>query len=294
MPSKIRLGANLQGVLWMIFGGIFFTLVAGVVRHLSYKYSAFEIVFYRVLIGALIQLPWLLRAGTQVLHTRRMGLFWARSAFAYGGMVLYFYAVGHMKLADVTAIQFVQPLCITVLAVVILGERVGIHRIVALLVGACGVLVMLRPGLIEVSLAAVLALVSTVFYSGSHISIKVLSKTEPSDLIVFHGFLLTIPIAALPVLFIGAVPVWEDLPGLLGIGIFSTLAHVGLVRAFAHGEASVVAPVDFLRLPFTALLGLVYFAEWPGLWTWAGALIIFAAATHIARRAARAAVNGDK
>lgn len=277
---------NLRGVLWMILGGLFFTGVAGVVRHLSYKYTAFEIVFYRVLIGTLIQLPWLFRAGFGVLRTSRIGLFWLRAGFAYGGMVLYFYAVGHMKLADVTVVQFALPLVITILAVVILGERIGMHRIAALFVGFSGVLVMLRPGLIEVSLAAVLALVSTLFYAGSHISIKLLSRTESSNLIVFQGFLLTIPIAAVPVMFVGTVPVWADLPGLLGIGVFSTLAHVGLVRAFAHGEASVVAPFDFLRLPFIALLGLVYFAEWPDHWTWAGALIIFGAATYIARREA--------
>ncbi len=284
-----RLPANFQGVLWMLFGGIFFTLVAGVVRHLSYKYSAFEIVFYRVLIGSVIQLPWLFRAGVGVLRTSRMGLFWMRSAFAYAGMVCYFFAVGNMKLADVTAVQFTLPLFITLLAVVVLGERIGIHRIVALLVGFCGVLVMLRPGAMDITLAVSLALISPVFYAGSHISIKLLSRTESSDLIVFHGFLLTVPIAVIPMFFVASAPVWADLPGLLGIGVFSTLAHVGLVRAFAHGEASVVAPFDFLRLPFVALLGLVYFAEWPDLWTWVGALVIFVSATHIARREARVA-----
>lgn len=274
MNSAPGLSANVKGVLWMIFGGLFFTLVAGMIRHLSYKYTAFEIVFYRTLIGSLIQLPWLFRAGFGVLRTNRMGLFWARAAFAYAAMVCYFYAVGHMKLADVTAIQFTLPLYVTVLAVLVLGERIGIHRIAALMVGFAGVLVMLRPGAIDLSLAVVLALISPLFYAGSHISIKLLSRTEPNDLIVFHGFLLSVPIAAIPLFFTATVPVWQDIPGLLGIGVFSTLAHVGLVRAFANGEASVVSPFDFLRLPFIALLGLVYFAEWPDYWTWAGAVVI--------------------
>ncbi len=288
MSSRAPLSNNLRGVLWMLFGGIFFTLITGIIRHLSYKYTAFEIVFYRVLIGSLIQLPWLFRAGFGVLRTSRMGLYWARAAFAYVGMVFYFYALAYMKLADVTAIQFTLPLCIAVLAVFILGERMGIHRIAALLIGFSGVLVMVRPGAIDFSLAAILALVSPLFYAGSHISIKLLSRTDSSNLIVFYGFALTVPIAAIPLFFTASMPVWADVPGLLGIGVFSTLAHVGLVRAFAYGEASVVAPFDFLRLPFTAVLGLVYFAEWPDYWTWAGALIIFCSATYIARREALA------
>jgi S-adenosylmethionine uptake transporter len=284
MPAEPRHSGNLRGVLWMIFGAVFFTLATVLIRVASVKFTIFEIVFYRVLIGSAIMAPWLFRAGLGVLRTPRLPLFALRAGFSYVAMLCFVFAVGNMPLAEMTALQFTLPLCITLAAVVVLRETVGVHRMAALLVGFSGVLVMLRPGLMEVSLAAMLILLSTVFYTGSHITIKVLSRSESSDLIVFYGFLLTIPVAMVPLFFVAAVPGWTDAPVLIGIGLFSVLAHAGLVRAFANAEASMVAPFDFLRLPMTAALAFVLFAEWPDGWTWIGALIVFGAVTYSARR----------
>lgn len=270
----------------MLFGAVFFTSLVVAIRAMSDAgYTAFEVVFYRALIGALVQLPWLFRRGVGVLTTTHLPVHGVRVMFAYAGMVCYFYALGNMPVATATAFQFTLPLFVTLLAVLALGERIGVRRVLALMIGFSGVLVMLRPGIIEISLAAFLALISTTFYSVSHILIKVATRRgEASDVTVFYGFLLTLPIAAVPMFFVGHMPNWADLPGLVAIGVFSTLAHVGLVRAFAHGDASVVTPFDFIRLPMTAAVGLVFFAEWPDLWTWVGAFIIFTAVTYIARR----------
>ena len=150
----------------MIFGAVFFTLATVLIRVASVKFPIFEVVLYRVQNGSAIMAPWLFRAGLGVLRTPRLPLFALRAGFSYVAMLCFVFAVGNMPLAEMTALQFTLPLCITLAAVVVLRETVGVHRMAALLVGFSGVLVMLRPGLMEVSLAAMLILLSTVFYTG--------------------------------------------------------------------------------------------------------------------------------
>ena len=268
----------------MVLAVTTFSIMIALIRHLTVKFSTFEIVFYRAVIGVIVMLPWLARAGVKVLKTPRLSLLGIRAVLAFIAMTAYFHAIGLVPLADAIALQFALPLFTVTAAGFFLGERVGLHRAAAAAVGFVGAMIIVRPGIIETDTGALLVLISAAFYSGSHILVKYMTRWESPDLIVFYGFLMTIPMALVPALFVWTLPVWSDLPWLIGMGLIGTVAHTAMARAYAWADASLVAPLDFLRLPIGAALGFVFFSEWPDYWTWVGAAVIFAATTYIAQR----------
>ena len=153
------------------------------------------------------------------------------------------------------------------------------------LVGFVGALVVIRPGLNAFSSAVLLVFLSVAFYVAVHLMTKALAGEVSGSLLVFHMNLVMLPLALICVfLFTGwTTPTWSDAPWLMVIGVTGALAHIFMTRAFRAADASFVEPFDFLRLPLTALFGWVLFGETSDLWTWFGAVIIFAAVIWNAR-----------
>ena len=277
LPPAVR------GILWMVIAAFFFASSIGLVRHLSVSFTAFEVVFYRQVFGSLFMLPWLARAGLGALRTKRIGLYCGRTLAGYTGMVAWYYAITLILLADASALQFTLPLFSVIFAVAYLKEIAGPARWLATVVGFAGALVIIRPGFAEVNLGAFLALASAALYAAGNIATKALSRTEATEPIVFYSFVLHLPIAALPMLFVGTWPQLADLPWILAFGLVSVAAQWTMTLAFRAADASLLAPVDFLRLTFIAMIGFVFYAEIPEIWTWLGAAIIFAATYVLAR-----------
>jgi drug/metabolite transporter (DMT)-like permease len=193
MTGPGSLPAPARGVLWMLAQAAAMVVTMVAVRKLSPTFSVFELVFIRALVGLAIQMPWLIRAGTEIFRPPRIGLVTLRSCFVIVAMLLWFTAL------------------------------------------------------------------------------------------VFHMNLMMLPLS-----LGAAVPVWvtpnlADLPWLLAIGVFGSVAHIFMARAMAAADASLVAPVDFARLPLAALFGWFLFGETSDLWTWVGAAVIFASTTYIIR-----------
>ena len=228
-------------------------------------------------------LPWVARAGLGALRTKRLGLYWGRTVAGYIGMVAWFDAITLMLLADASALQFTLPLFSVIFAVVFLKEKAGPARWMATVVGFAGALVIIRPGFAEVNLGAFLALGSAALYAAGNIATKALSRTEAIEPMVFYSFVLHLPLAALPIMFIGTWPHLVDIPWILAFGVLAVAAQWTMIRAFQVADASLLAPVDFLRLTFIAMIGFVFYAEVPEIWTWLGAAIIFAATYVLAR-----------
>ncbi len=269
---------------WMMGGTIGATVMLVAVRHVSAELHPFEIAFFRSFLGVLVLFPWFLRDGLALLRTQRLGLHALRATFNLFAMLAFFYAVSIVPLARVTSLGFTAPLWATLLAVLLLGEVVRLRRWTAILCGFAGTIVILRPGVDAVDLGSVLVLGSAFVWACAVIVIKVLSRSDSAVTITSYMVLLMAPLSLVPALFVWQWPSASQLLWLTFIGVSGTLAQLMMTQALKEADTSVVMPVDFLKLIWAAMLGYLFFAEVPSLYTWAGAAVIFASASYVAYR----------
>ena len=280
-------GRVLRGVAWAVVSMAMFTFTPVFVRFLSSDMGAVEIIFHRSLIATVALLAWFVWTDISRLRTRVFKSHVGRAALNFGGMALWFQAIVSMPLAEATALHFTLPLYTVIFAAMFLGERVGWRRWSATAVGFLGALIVLRPGAVPISAEAMMVLGSAAFYGGAVVMIKLLTRTDAALPIAFYSNLLMGVIALVPTVFLWKGPALSDIPLLLALAAIGTAAPYCFTRALVNLDASVVAPLDFLRLPFTALAAWLIFAEVPDRWTWIGAAVIFGSTTYVARREAR-------
>lgn len=275
--------AGTRGMLWMLGAALFFSASVGFVRHLSETLNTFEIVFIRQLVGVIFMVPWLMRIGVSSMRTRRLPMLTLRATLSYLGMLASYYSYTLISLADAVSLQFTTPLFTTVLAVLFLKEIVGPHRWGALVFGFIGVAIIVRPGFEVINIGIPIALMAALFYGSSNVANRALTSTESTPVIMFYGFLLQLPIAAVPAAMNWVTPGWEHVLPLLGFGMVAFGAQYCLTRSFAVADASLVEPVMFIRLPCVAAIGYFMFAQSPDFWTWLGAAVIFVSTYVLAR-----------
>lgn len=272
----------LRGILLMTLAATGYSLTAVIVRRMSAQMPAIEIVFWRTAVGLCILAPWLLaRADLRWVGMRRLPLHLLRGASTTVAMFASFWALANMPIAEVYALQFSLPLFAILLSVVLLGERAGVATWIACAVGLAGTLLILRPGFTEIGAPALAALASAAFYAVSNVMVKVLARIDGPDLVTAYGNLFILPCALVPALYVWTTPGWDMVPWVLAVGVVTTLSQVALARAVTSADARVVWPFDFLKMPIAVALGFAFFAELPGPWTWAGAMVIFAAAYYV-------------
>ena len=278
----------------MLLAALMFSGLNTTVRLASTQVPVLEVMFFRNFFNLVFMLPWLFRIGFAVLKTDRLGLHALRSGFGLTSMFLQFTALSLMPLAEATALSFTTPLFATIGMALVVGERVRARRWSAIAVGFVGVVVMLWPALaapetLAVGAPALMMLCGSMIVGGGFTCVKLLSRTESPNVMVFYMGLFMAPVSLIPALFVW---VWPSPIGwlyLIGVGTCATSAHLFFNRAFAATDASAVLPFDYTRLLIVAVFGFVLFGEMPSLWTWAGAGTIVAANIYIAQReAARA------
>lgn len=289
MRPLAGLSAPVLGAVYMTLGALTFALTVASVRFVSDTLPIIEIVFFRSFLGLVFLTPWMLRNGAGAFRTARFPLHGLRAVLNLGAMVTWFAAISVLPLGDAVALQFTMPFFTIILAVVLLGEKADGQVWAAMAVGFAGALIVIRPGFVELDMAALLVLASAVLYAATLTVIKILSRTDAVSLTTFYMQLLTAILSLVPMLFYWRTPTLAQVPWLLAIGVMGVLTHYLLACAVSVAEASVVMPVDFLRLPFSAACGYVLFSQVPDPWSWAGAAIIFAAAYHVTWREARLA-----
>jgi drug/metabolite transporter (DMT)-like permease len=267
----------------MSFAALLYASAGGVVRLLSPHYSTFELVFFRNLVGLIVLVPMMLRVGMAGLATQRIGMHLTRTLFSWIGTMALFFALARMPIADVGALIFTQPLMSIVLAILVLGQAASAKSWIACLIGFAGALVILRPGFTEVSVAALVALISAFTYACATTAIKSLTETESIVAVTLYVNLMMLPLSAIAAVFDWTTPALGDLLPLFALGLLYTGAQYAIAKGIAAADARVMQPFDFLRLPFAALIGWILFRELPDGWTWAGALIIFLASTYALR-----------
>jgi drug/metabolite transporter (DMT)-like permease len=283
LPGPVR------GALWMSASALLYACIYFIIRRLTDTVPIMELVFLRGLMGMILSLPWVLRVGMAGLKTSKYGLYGLRISFVYLGQLAWFYGLANLPMSDATALMFTLPLFSIVLAGLTLGEKVGIHQWIATVLGFIGALIIIRPGVIEFSLASAAVLFTAFTYAVGQVSTKALVRTEDSNAVVFYMFATMTAVSLVPALYVWETPAWSDWPWLLAFGLLSAPAQQCVTRSFAAAPANVVVPFNFLKLPFVAIIALIALSELPDPWTWVGAVVIFASTYYIGRRAARGA-----
>jgi drug/metabolite transporter (DMT)-like permease len=264
-------------VLWMTGTLLSFSIMAVSIRLLAGSLSVFEILTIRC-VGALTILFSLLAVNPALrpqLRTKRIPMHFFRSAVHFGGQYCWATALTLLPFATVFALEFTLPVWVLILAVAVLGEKLTSGRIVVIVLGFIGCLVILRPGLIAFQPASLLVLLCSFLYAVFNVATKQMTSTETTFAIVFWMNLLQFPLAlsGSDPLFVLRLEPWQTAP-IIGVGVAGLAAHYCMARAFRYGDASVVIPLDFLRVPLIALVGYFFFAESVDALVFVGAAII--------------------
>ena len=292
MPADLarRLGAvpaPIRGALWMMGSTASWAVMAVLIRYVSDEMHPFEIVFLRSLFGILFLLPWLYRSGLKGLHTRRMGMHFARASFGLVAAYLIYTAITLESLGGVAAIVTTRPIFASAAAILILREASHGRRWSAALLGLAGALIILRPGMVEMSLGALFAFVGVFAMVGVSITMKSLARTERPDAMATWQMIIFVPASLIPALFVWTTPSWEAIGVLIAMGLAGTLTQRAIGRAYVAADATVVLPFEFTRLIFSAGIGFLVFGEFPDIWVWVGGAVILAGIMTMAGLEAR-------
>lgn len=285
--SRVRRQAVLKACAFMAAAAILSASQNACARYVSAEVHPFEIAFFRAVFGLTIFVPLFVRHGLQPLRTQRLPLHLIRGGIQSAAMLLFFSGIALTPLATAAALQFTTPLFAAVMATLILRETIRARRLTALAVGFLGALVILRPGAVPVQAGSLLILGSAAAWASSMTLIKILSRTESSATITIYVSLIMAPVALVPTLFVWQMPNLVQLGWLAAIGVFASSQNLCVALAFRDTEMTVLMPLDFSKLVWSALLGYVFLAEVPEIWTWVGGVIIFSAAMYVAYRESR-------
>jgi len=270
----------------MILALFMFTVMGICIRLSAVHLPVIEVVFFRNFLAVLILLPLAARAGFGTLRMHRPKLFFLRAAINAVGMFCGFTALTLIPLAQMTALSFTTPLFVTIGAVLFLGEVIRARRIAAICVGFFGTLIILQPGVVDVTAGSFLALVHALTIALASLIVKVLTRSDSQHAIVTWMVVMQAPLALIPSLWVWE---WPDLLTwgfLWGMALSGTIAHLCFTRAFSLVDITSLQPLEFIKLPFAVILAWVVFAEWPGVWTFVGGAVIFASTFYITRREA--------
>lgn len=279
---------SLQGALWMLFSAICYVVSATMLRKLGDAYTPFELTFLRSVIATVIILPMFLHQGGKLtLMPPRIGMHIWVAILSYLGILFWFVAAASMPVADFFALQFTTPLFTIAFAILFLRERADAASWIATFTGFAGVLIVLRPGIAEITIGALAALASSMGYASVNTVIKALSRTTSATTIVFYANLMLAPLALPLALWEWKPPLLADLPIIVGVSVLSTLGYITVTKGIMLAPARVVQPVNFMRMPFAAVAGWLIFSELPDIWTWTGAIVIFLSTTYAVQRGSR-------
>ncbi|MEM6728093.1 MAG: DMT family transporter [Pseudomonadota bacterium] len=277
----------LIGVFWMVVTGFFFVSVAAIVKHLGGRVPAAEAAFLRYVLGLVFLLPMLGAMRREGLTRGSAVLFGLRGLTHALGVITWFFAMGILPVAEVSAMGYLTPIGVTIGAALFLGERLAARRIAAIAVALIGVFVILRPGFREIELAHVAMLGTTAMFAASYLLAKVMADRASPEMVV--GMLsITVTVALAP--FAAAVwvtPSATDLAWLFLVAALATGGHYTMTMSFQAAPMTVTQPVTFLQLVWATLIGLLLFGEAIDSFVILGGLMIIAAVSYITWREAQ-------
>lgn len=279
--------SDITGILWMLTAGLCFVAVNGTVRWLGQALPAAEGAFIRFVFGLIFLVPALLPALRRGFPPRIWRLFALRGGLHTIAVVLWFFAMARITVAEVTAIGFLNPIVVTIGATLLLGERISWQRALAIAVALAGAMIVLRPGLRALAPGHVAQLGAAVAFGASYLVAKRLSEQVPAAVVVAM-MSLTVCIGLAPLAALNWVPPsLTQCTVLAGTAIFATAGHYAMTRAFAAAPLTVTQPVTLLQLIWASLLGMLVFGEPVDIWVLTGGAVMIGAISFITWREAR-------
>ncbi len=299
-----KTSSNVTGVSFLMLSALIFSLQNIAVKWIGGDYSILEIVTFRSLIALPCTLLFYRYEGKRGLPTtQRHKLEYVRGVFLFLSYTTHFMGLAALPLADVESIRFSAPLMITFLSVVMLGEKVGPRRWLALIVGFVGVLFIVRPGSVTFNLGSIFILISVLFYALNVMLTRRLQTTDSSATMAYYSSLVYLVAAFVLVPLPGIVgeipdahpsiafllrtwtmPTFLDWIIMSGLGLVWAGGMYCMARAYSAAQASVVAPFEYVSLPINIMWGFVIWQEIPTLMTLAGAFLTLSSGMYILYR----------
>ena len=276
----------LLGIFWMVVTGFCFIAVTAIVKFVGDGLPAAQSGFMRYLLGLVFLIPMIPAMRSAKLTRRDIGLFSLRGAFQTLGVILWFYSMTRITIAEVTAMNYLSPIYVTLGAALFLGEPLAMRRILAVFVALAGAMIILRPGFREVSTGHIAMLGTAIFFGASYLMMKALTNRFEASVVVFM-LSVTVTIGLAPfALAVWVPPTLEQTAWMFLLALFATAGHYTMTLAFRAAPVTVTQPVTFLQLIWAVLLGLVVFGEPIDFWVVVGGSIILSAVTFITWREA--------
>ena len=266
-----------MAALWMA-GWLSLTLVMAVAgREVLREQNVFELMEVRSLIGFILLSPMIYRAGgLAAMRTSRLRDHAARNLVHYVSQLGWFFALTLIPIGQVVAIEFTMPIWTALLAAGFLGERITPWKSAAILLGLAGVIIIVRPSTGQVDPGQLIALLAAIGFSISIVLVKSLTRTESPLAVIFWMLVVQATAGLLPTLYLWTWPSPHSWCWMIVVGICGTFAHYCLANAMRYADATVVVPMDFLRVPLTATAGWLLYAERLDIFTGLGAALILA------------------
>jgi drug/metabolite transporter (DMT)-like permease len=286
-----RTDSPVKAVILANVAVLVFTLMDGVIKNVSHVFPTGELLFFRNFFACPVILGFMLATGGLRLATRRWLGHLLRGLFGVGAMYCFFLSYKLLPLSDAIALGLSGPIFLTVLSIPILGEKVGIRRWSAVIVGFLGVLLMTRPGAGTLQIAAFVPLGAAVFYALAMITIRRLSESEPSTTIVFYFTLFATLIALMTTQLSTLGPEYEwvwptgwEWGSVLLIGFMGGVGQLVITYAFRMAPVSLIAPFDYTALVYAFIIGHLWFGEVPDAYLIVGGLLVVLSGIYIIHR----------
>ncbi|MBV7409104.1 DMT family transporter [Maritimibacter sp. DP1N21-5] len=274
------------GVFWMLVTGLLFVIMTAVVKNLGDRLPPAETSFLRYALGLGFLIPMLGPIRAARLDRRTLGIFALRGVAHSAGVILWFYAMTQIPLAEVTAINYLNPVFVTIGAALFFGEALAARRLGAIVAALIGALIILRPGARAIEPGHVAMLATAVFFAVSYlIAGRLAGRVSPAAVVGMLSITVTIGLAPFA-LMNWVTPTPAELGWLFLVAGVATAGHYTMTLAFAAAPLTVTQPVTFLQLVWSVALGALFFDEGLDPWVIGGGTVIISAVTFITWREA--------
>jgi drug/metabolite transporter (DMT)-like permease len=269
--------SNLKAALWMVGSITCFLIMSVAGRTATAQLDVFQVMEMRSVIGFFMLLPLVyLAGGFKAMATRRPLQHIGRNVVHYAGQFAWLYALGMIPLAELISIEFTTPFWTAILAMTFLGEKLNRQRMAAVALGIVGVAIIVRPGVGTADPGHLVMLAGAVAFAVSVVMVKSLTRTESVVRIIFWMLIIQSAIGLIPAIQVWKSPPADIWPAILIIAFTGTFSHFCLARALSHADATFIMPIDFFRVPLSALIGWMLYQEQVDIFTAGGAALILA------------------
>ena len=278
------LNNNQFAIFLIIISIIFGTLMGTFIKLAQEELNVFTTGFLRFFFGFLIITPYILKTKFEVFSTKNLKIHILRSALNLPAMLLGFAALAMLPLEKMTAIHFIVPIIVTILAVIFLKEKIYLYRSIALVMGFLGMLIILRPGIIDISIGIYMALISSLIWSVVIILTKKVSKDDSAIKILTHQYVYMSLFSFPLVIYFWDQTSLKTIIFILFAAMSGTILHIALNHAYKLVDVTMTQPYSFLGLVVSSIIGYFVFSDKPDFYTWLGASVIFCGVLLISYR----------